>query len=63
MTLTATFLRYENADSTVELICTNCLQVVGRELRPSEVVKAQETHVCDPWEFDDHYVDSQRGTF
>ena len=63
MEMAVTFLRYENPDSTVELICTHCLQVVARRIRPSELVKAQETHVCDPWEFDDHYVDSQRGTF
>jgi|GEM_PF-5825851 len=60
--MAVTFVRYENPDSTLELICIHCLQVVARRMRPSEVVKAQETHVCDPWEFDDHYIDSQRGT-
>ena len=63
MLMGVTFLRYQNRDSTVELVCTRCLQIVGRRIRSSELVEAEKTHVCDPWEFDDQYSESQRGPF
>jgi len=56
------FVRYENPDLSIEVICTNCLTVVGRRLRPIEVATAEGTHVCS-WEIDDPQIDSQRGTF
>lgn len=51
MAMAIALLRQENPDSTLELICARCLQVVARRIRLSEVVRAEKTHVCDPWEF------------
>lgn len=64
MTAFVSFARRDNADSTVDSICTKCYQTVASAHRVSELVSFEEVHQCDPnGEFNRRHEDSQRGTF
>jgi len=42
------FFHRENADSTIDSICTGCFQTVTVAKNESDLVRAEEAHSCKP---------------
>jgi hypothetical protein len=69
MTLIGDFVKRENYDKTIDLICTHCFQTAGNGTCETEALAVAGQHKClmslfaTSEQSEERYVNSQRGTF
>jgi hypothetical protein len=44
------FMRWQNPDSTADIICLCCFKTIARAGSCAELLEAEEYHNCDPLE-------------
>jgi hypothetical protein len=69
MTLIGDFVKRENYDKTIDLICTHCFRTAGKGTSDAEALMIAGDHKCiwpffaSPEESEERSMNSQRGTF